>query len=117
MLLSPDDAELFFKLHRSLMCFVNERLQIIPDIGSPNEFAALPPEARLEVRRLIPAAMAAERSGPHALTPCLPGGTLGASPHESPPPSHRTRVRTGGDLRLHDRLSTGERPSHRGDAQ
>ena len=50
MLLSPDDAELFFKLHRSLMCFVNERLQIIPDIGSPDEFSALPPEIRLEVR-------------------------------------------------------------------
>ncbi len=50
MLLSPDDAELFFKLHRSLMCFVNERLQIIPDIGSPDEFSSLPPEMRLEVR-------------------------------------------------------------------
>lgn len=50
MLLSPDDAERFFKLHRSLMCFVNERLQIIPDIGSPDEFASLSPEIRLEVR-------------------------------------------------------------------
>ncbi len=50
MLLSRDDAELFFKLHRSLMCFVNERLQIIPDIGSPDEFSALPPEMRLKVR-------------------------------------------------------------------
>ena len=50
MFLSPDDAELFFKLHRSLMCFVNERLQIIPDIGSPAGFSALPPEMRLKVR-------------------------------------------------------------------
>jgi hypothetical protein len=50
MLLSPDDAELFFKLHRSLMCFVNERLQVISDIDTPDEFSALPPEARLEVR-------------------------------------------------------------------
>ena len=50
MLLSPDDAELFFKLHRSLMCFVNERLQVIPNIGSPDEFSALPPEIRFEVR-------------------------------------------------------------------
>ncbi len=32
------------------MCFVNERLQIIPDIGSLDEFSALPPEIRLEVR-------------------------------------------------------------------
>jgi len=50
MLLSPDDAELFFKLHRSLMLFVNRRLGVVPDIASPEEFAALPPETRLEVR-------------------------------------------------------------------
>lgn len=50
MLLSPQDAEQFFKIHRSLMCFVNERLQIIPEIDTPDEFSALPPEARLEVR-------------------------------------------------------------------
>jgi hypothetical protein len=53
MLLSPEDAELFFKLHRSLMCFVNERLQIIPDIGSPDEFSSLSPETRLEVRSAL----------------------------------------------------------------
>jgi hypothetical protein len=50
MLLSQDDAELFFRLHGLLMCFVNERLQIIPDIGTPDEFSALPPRTRFEVR-------------------------------------------------------------------
>ena len=50
MLLTPDEAELFFKLHRSLMFYVNERLQVVPDIGSPDEFSALPPEIRLDVR-------------------------------------------------------------------
>ena len=50
MLLSPEDAELFFKLHRSLMLFVNQRLNLVPDLDSPEEFAALPPESRLEVR-------------------------------------------------------------------
>jgi hypothetical protein len=50
MLLSADDAELFFKLNRSLMCFVNERLQIVPDIGNPDEFSRLPPETRHEIR-------------------------------------------------------------------
>ena len=30
MLLAPDEAELFFKLHRSLMFFVNERLGVVP---------------------------------------------------------------------------------------
>ena len=50
MLLLPQDAELFFKLHRALMCFVNDRLQIIPGIGSPNEFSGLTLEERLDVR-------------------------------------------------------------------
>ena len=50
MRLTPEDAELFFKLHRSLMCFVNERLGIVPDIGSPDDFSALSPETRLKVR-------------------------------------------------------------------
>lgn len=50
MLLSREDAELFFKLHRSLMFFVNQRLHIIPDIASSDEFASLPPPERLEVR-------------------------------------------------------------------
>lgn len=51
MLLSPDEAEQFFKLHRSVMCFVNERLQVVPGIRSPDEFSALPPDIRLEVRK------------------------------------------------------------------
>jgi len=50
MTLSPQEAELFFKLHRALMCFVNQRLQVVPNIATPNEFSALPPETRLQVR-------------------------------------------------------------------
>lgn len=50
MLLSPVDAEHFFKLHKALMCFVNERLQVIPDIETPSAFSALPPDQRLKVR-------------------------------------------------------------------
>ena len=50
MLLSPEDAELFFKLHRALMFFVNQRLDVVSDIGSPDEFAALLLPTRLEVR-------------------------------------------------------------------
>lgn len=53
MLLGPQDANLFFKLHRALMWFVNERLQIVPGIGSPDEFSALPPETRLQVRNAL----------------------------------------------------------------
>ncbi|WP_202920661.1 hypothetical protein [Urbifossiella limnaea] len=31
MLLEPQDVELFFRLHRTLMFFVNQRLRVIPD--------------------------------------------------------------------------------------
>src|SRR5262245_38000956 len=51
MLLTPPDAELFFKLHRALMFFGNQRLQVIPDdVASPDEFSSLSPEVRLKVR-------------------------------------------------------------------
>jgi hypothetical protein len=51
MLLEPQDVELFFKLHRSLMFFVNQRLKVVPDdIASPDAFAALSPQVRLKVR-------------------------------------------------------------------
>src|SRR5262245_40878780 len=51
MLLTPQDVELFFKLHRALMFFVNQRLKAVPDdISSPDTFAALSPEVRLKVR-------------------------------------------------------------------
>ena len=51
MLLEPQDVQLFFKLHRSLMFFVNQRLKVVPDdIASPDAFAALSPQVRLKVR-------------------------------------------------------------------
>ena len=51
MLLAPQDVELFFKLHRALMFFVNQRLQVLPDdISSPDEFSSLSPQVRLKVR-------------------------------------------------------------------
>src|SRR5262245_37547297 len=51
MLLTPEDAELFFKLHRALMFFVNQRLQVLPDdVASPEAFSSLSPEVRLKVR-------------------------------------------------------------------
>jgi Domain of unknown function (DUF6398) len=51
MLLPQHELELFFKLHRALMFFVNQRLKVIPDkIATSEEFAALSPEVRLKVR-------------------------------------------------------------------
>jgi hypothetical protein len=54
MLLTPQDAGLFFRLHRTLMFFVNQRLQVLPDdLAGPEEFSALAPEVRLKVRNAL----------------------------------------------------------------
>lgn len=54
MLLTDDESKLFFKLHRTLMFFVNERLKVIPDkVSSPEEFGVLQPELRLTVRNAL----------------------------------------------------------------
>src|SRR5438552_7007001 len=51
MLLTPQDVGLFFKLHRALMFFVNQRLQVLPaEVASPDAFSSLSPEVRLKVR-------------------------------------------------------------------
>ena len=51
MLLESQDVELFFKLHRALMFFVNQRLKVVLDeLASPDAFAALSPQVRLKVR-------------------------------------------------------------------
>ena len=50
MLLSPQDCTLFFRLHRALMFFVNQRLGVLPDtLAGPDAYAALPAETRLKV--------------------------------------------------------------------
>lgn len=48
--LAPDEVQLFFKLHWSLMIYVNDQLGIVPDISSPAMFSALSPEMRVQVR-------------------------------------------------------------------
>jgi hypothetical protein len=51
MLLPPHELELFFKLNRALMFFVNQRLKVISNnVASPEEFAALSPEVRVKIR-------------------------------------------------------------------
>ena len=51
MLLPQHELELFFKLHRTLMFFVNQRLKVLPDdIASPEKFSSLSPNVRLKVR-------------------------------------------------------------------
>jgi hypothetical protein len=48
--LAPHEVQLFFRLHRLLMFYVNEQLAIVPDITSPEMFSALSPEIRVQVR-------------------------------------------------------------------
>lgn len=56
MLLDRHDCELFFRLHRTLLFFVNQRLKVLPgDLATPEEFAALPPATRLKVRDALAA--------------------------------------------------------------
>jgi hypothetical protein len=51
MLLNHLELGLLFRLHRTLMFFVNQRLQAIPDKpATPEAFSALPPATRLKVR-------------------------------------------------------------------
>jgi len=51
MILAPDDSERFFKLHKALMLFVNQRLKIVkPPAKSEKVIVALPPDDRLKVR-------------------------------------------------------------------
>ena len=56
MLLTSHELEQFFKLHRAIMFFVNQRLNVIPDkITTPERFAALSPEVRVKVRDALSA--------------------------------------------------------------
>ncbi len=51
MLLEPQHVELFFRLHRTLMFFVNQRLKVIPNaFATPDAFGVLSPELQLNVR-------------------------------------------------------------------
>src|SRR5258708_37550567 len=49
MLLSREEAELFFKLHCALMHFVKEQIQGAAVLESAAAYSSLPPEKRQEV--------------------------------------------------------------------
>lgn len=51
MLLESQEVDQFFRLHRTLMLYVNQCLTVIADQpATPAEFGELPPEVRLKVR-------------------------------------------------------------------
>ena len=54
MLLPLEEVDQFFRLHRSLMFFVNRRLEVIDKkIATPETYSGLPPETRIEVRKAL----------------------------------------------------------------
>src|SRR3954452_10042025 len=50
MILDPDEAERFFRLHKALSLFVSRRLKIAKPPARSKGIVALPPEHRLKVR-------------------------------------------------------------------
>ena len=51
MVLDPQELDLFFRLHRTLMFFVTQRLRAIPDTPTtPEAFSGLSPQKRIKVR-------------------------------------------------------------------
>src|SRR4051794_28019201 len=52
--LSIEDVDQFFRLHRSLMFFVNQRLKVIDTkVATPEKYSGLPPETRLKVHQAL----------------------------------------------------------------
>lgn len=50
MQLSLEEVEQFFRLHRALMFFVNERLKVLPKrVATPDAYSGQPPKTRLQV--------------------------------------------------------------------
>src|ERR1700677_2494495 len=54
MQLSIEDVDLFFQLHWSLMCFVNQRLGVLDEKPpTPEKYSGLAPEKRLKVHQAL----------------------------------------------------------------
>jgi hypothetical protein len=54
MLLPLEEVDQFFRLHRSLVFFVNRRLEVIDKkVATPEAYSGLPPETRIEVHKAL----------------------------------------------------------------
>ncbi len=54
MQLPLEDADRFFRLHRSLMFFVNQKLKVIDEeVATPEKYSGLPPETRFRVHQAL----------------------------------------------------------------
>src|SRR3954452_6155090 len=54
MPLSLEDVDRFFRLHRGLMFFVNQKLKVIDKkVATPEAYSGLPPETRIKVHKVL----------------------------------------------------------------
>ena len=53
MKVTDEDADLFFRLMWALQFYVNQQLQILPDVDSLEAYEAIPMEEKLEVRNAL----------------------------------------------------------------
>jgi hypothetical protein len=54
MQLPLEDVKVFFRLHRSLMFFVNQRLNLVDEkVATPDAYSALPPTTRIKVHKAL----------------------------------------------------------------
>jgi hypothetical protein len=54
MQLSLEEVDRFFRLHRSLMFFVNRQLKLIDKkVATPEKYSALPRETRIKVHKAL----------------------------------------------------------------
>jgi hypothetical protein len=50
MKLSPEETELFYKLHHSVLAYTNRRLELVPDFDDPDDAEFLVPEEKVQIR-------------------------------------------------------------------
>jgi hypothetical protein len=50
MQLSPEETELFYSLHHSVLAYANRRLEVVPDFDDPDDAGLLVAEERVQIR-------------------------------------------------------------------
>jgi hypothetical protein len=53
MRLAPEETELFYKLHHSVLAYANRRLELVPDFDDPDDAEFLVPEERVQIREAL----------------------------------------------------------------
>jgi hypothetical protein len=53
MKLSPEETELFYKLHHSVLAYTNRRLELVADFDDPDDAEFLVPEEKVQIREAL----------------------------------------------------------------